>query len=143
MMMATPDVYKMSPNRPTPVRTSTPEEVIINYVSKIPEMRVTFGEWQDDVSEGGGLTFNLKTEEAAVLQNNDVLVAQYQATFAEIVKSIKSELNIHGYKNAVIEEVFVEVTPGMYSSAGNGVAARQAMFTIEGQYKLFSDRGTV
>ena len=62
MMMATPDVYKMSPNRPTPVRTSTPEEVIINYVSKIPEMRVTFGAWQDDVSEGGGLTFNLKTE---------------------------------------------------------------------------------
>ena len=87
MMMATPDVYKMSPNRPTPVRTSTPEEVIINYVSKIPEMRVTFGAWQDDISEGDGLTFNLKTEEAAVLQNNDVLVAQYQATFAEIVKS--------------------------------------------------------
>ena len=72
-----------------------------------------------------------------------MLVAQYQATFAEIVKSIKSELNIHGYKNAVIEEVFVEVTPGMYSSGGNGVASRQAMFTIEGQYKLFSDRGTV
>ena len=106
-------------------------------------MRVTFGAWQDDISEGDGLTFNLKTEEAAVLQNNDLLVAQYQATFAEIVKSIKSELSIHGYRNAVIEEVFVEVTPGMYSSAGNGVAARQAMFTIEGQYKLFSDRGTV
>ena len=143
MMMATPDVYKMSPNRPTPVRTSTPEEVIVNYVSKIPEMRVTFGTWQDDVSEGQGLTFNLKTEEAALLQDNDQLVAQYQASFAEIIKRIKSELGIHGYRNAIIEEVFLEVTPGMYGSAGSGVAFRQAMFTIDGQYKLFSDRGTV
>jgi len=142
-MMATPDVYKMSPNRPTPVRTSTPEEVIVNYVSKIPEMRVTFGTWQDDVSEGHGLTFNLRTEEAAILQDNDRLVAQYQASFAQIIKRIKAELSIHGYRNAVIEEVFLEVTPGMYSSSGNGVTSRQAMFTIDGQYKLFSDRGTV
>ena len=70
-MMATPDVYKMSPNRPTPVRTSTPEEVIINYVSKIPEMRVTFGAWQDDVSEGGGLTFNLKTLKSVAQSKNN------------------------------------------------------------------------
>ena len=102
-----------------------------------------FGTWQDDVSEGHGLTFNLRTEEAAILQDNDRLVAQYQASFAQIIKRIKAELSIHGYRNAVIEEVFLEVTPGMYSSSGNVVTSRQAMFTIDGQYKLFSDRGTV
>ena len=44
---------------------------------------------------------------------------------------------MNNLKNIKIEEVVVQVTPGMYRSAGSGAAMRQAMFTIEGQYKLY------
>jgi|19_taG_2_1085344.scaffolds.fasta_scaffold08442_4 hypothetical protein len=109
--------------------------VIESYISRVPEMDVKFGNQTDDGENG--LTINLRTEESAPLANNDILVAQYQAEFAVLIKSIQEQLSQHGLKNVKFEEVIVHVTPGMYRSAGQGAAMRQSMFTIEGQYKLY------
>jgi hypothetical protein len=105
--------------------------VIQSYISRVPEMDVKFGSPTDGELE------DLRTEESAPLANNDILVAQYQAEFAVLIKSIQEHLNQHGLKNIKFEEVIVHVTPGQYRSAGHGAAMRQSMFTIEGQYKLY------
>ena len=109
--------------------------VIESYVARVPEMNVKFGSNVDDGENG--LTMSLRTEESATLQDNDQLVAQYQAELAGLIKGIQESLSNAGLKNIKIEEVVVQVTPGMYRSAGSGAAMRQAMFTIEGQYKLY------
>lgn len=110
--------------------------VIESYISRVPEMDVKFGSPTDGELEDC-VTVNLRTEESAPLANNDILVAQYQAEFAVLIKSIQEQLSQHGLKNVKFEEVIVHVTPGMYRSAGQGAAMRQSMFTIEGQYKLY------
>ena len=110
--------------------------VIQSYIARVPEMDVKFGSPTDGELEDC-VTVNLRTEESAPLANNDILVAQYQAEFAVLIKSIQEHLNQHGLKNIKFEEIIVHVTPGQYRSAGQGVAMRQSMFTIEGQYKLY------
>ena len=47
MMMANPEVYVVSPNRNVPTRTWNPLEVVRNFISKVPEMDVKFGEFTD------------------------------------------------------------------------------------------------
>ena len=110
--------------------------VIQSYIARVPEMDVKFGSPTDGELEDC-VTVNLRTEESAPLANNDILVAQYQAEFAVLIKSIQEHLNQHGLKNIKFEEIIVHVTPGQYRSAGQGAAMRQSMFTIEGQHKLY------
>ena len=109
--------------------------VIESYISRVPEMNVKFGSNVDDAENG--LTMSLRTEESAPLQDNNQLVAQYQAELAGLIKGIQEALNNAGLNSISIQEVVVQVTPGMYRSAGSGAAMRQALFTIEGQYKLY------
>ena len=108
---------------------------IESYISRVPEMNVKFGSNVDDGENG--LTMSLRTEESAPLQDNNQLVAQYQAELAGLIKGIQEALNNAGLNSISIQEVVVQVTPGMYRSAGSGAAMRQALFTIEGQYKLY------
>lgn len=108
--------------------------VIEQLVSSVPELAVTFGSNNDDGLDG--VTFNLKTEEAALLKDNDMLVAQYQAEFAVFIKFLMEKLK-ESKLSVRIEEVGVFVSPGMFRSAGQGQSMRQSMFTIEGQYKLY------
>ena len=63
MMMPDNEVYAISPNRIGDHRTWNPLEVIENFISKVPEMNVKFGEWTDNQEEP--MTFKLKTSLAA------------------------------------------------------------------------------
>ena len=47
MMMPDNEVYAISPNRIGDHRTWNPLEVIENFISKVPEMNVKFGEWTE------------------------------------------------------------------------------------------------
>ena len=109
--------------------------VIESYISRVPGMGIKFGSSADDGENG--LTVNFRTEESAPLASNEILVAQYQAEFAGLIKNLQDQLTQHGLTGMRFEEIAVHVTPGQYRSAGQGAAMRQSMFTIEGQYKLF------
>ena len=54
MMLANPEVYVLDPNRNVPSTTWNPLEVIENFISKIPEMNVKFGDSTDE--QGGPVT---------------------------------------------------------------------------------------
>ena len=97
-------------------------------------MAVKFGSNLDDGENG--TTMSLKTSENAMLQDNEMLVAQYTAEMATLVKAIQEALK-NANLNVRIEDLGVQVTPGMYRSAGQGQSARQSVFTIQGDYKLF------
>ena len=109
--------------------------VIESYISRVPGMGIKFGSSADDGENG--LTVNFRTEESAPLASNEILVAQYQAEFAGLIKNLQDQLTQHGLTGMRFEEIAVHVTPGQYRSAGQGAAMRQSMFTIDGQYKLF------
>jgi len=129
--MLTPanDVYKDSPNRYVPTITQTQEEIIENYISKIAGMNVDFGESNDNEES---LTFHLNLQESVPMHNsNEMMVATYRKMLSEIIKVIKDRLRDGGYTNPQIDERFVEVSPGMYRSAGY-----QTIFHIRGCYTL-------
>jgi len=109
--------------------------VIESYISRVAGMGIKFGSSADDGENG--LMVNFRTEESAPLSSNEMLVAQYQAEFAGLIKNLQDQLTQHGLTGMRFEEVAVHVTPGQYRSANHGATMRQAMFTIEGQYKLF------
>ena len=134
MMIANPEVYVLNPNRNVPSTTWNPLEVIENFVSKIPEMNVKFGESTDE--QEGSITVKLKTSLAATLQDSDQITIEMGVEMDNVAKLIGDELKNYGFK-AVINRIYLDVSPGMYKSAGpeaNG--QRLAMYTVEGGYSL-------
>ena len=134
MMIANPEVYVVDPNRNVPSPTWNPLEVIENFVSKIPEMGVKFGESTDE--ECGHTTVKLKTSLAATLQDSDQITIEMGVEMDNVAKLIGDELKNYGYK-AVINRKYIDVSPGMYKSAGpDANGQRLVMYTVEGGYSL-------
>ena len=134
MMIANPEVYVLDPNRNVPSTTWNPLEVIENFVSKIPEMNVKFGESTDE--QQGSITVKLKTSLAATLQDSDQITIEMGVEMDNVAKLIGDELKNYGYK-AVINRKYIDVSPGMYKSAGpDANGQRLAMYTVEGGYSL-------
>ena len=134
MMIANPEVYVLDPNRNVPSTTWNPLEVIENFVSKIPEMNVKFGESTDE--QEGFITVKLKTSLAATLQDSDQITIEMGVEMDNVAKLIGDELKNYGFK-AVINRIYLDVSPGMYKSAGpDANGQRLAMYTVEGGYSL-------
>ena len=134
MMIANPEVYVLDPNRNVPSTTWNPLEVIENFVSKIPEMNVKFGESTDE--QEGSITVKLKTSLAATLQDSDQITIEMGVEMDNVAKLIGDELKNYGYK-ATINRIYLDVSPGMYKSAGpDANGQRLAMYTVEGGYSL-------
>ena len=134
MMIANPEVYVLDPNRNVPSTTWNPLEVIENFVSKIPEMNVKFGESTDE--QQGSITVKLKTSLAATLQDSDQITIEMGVEMDNVAKLIGDELKNYGYK-AVINRKYIDVSPGMYKSAGpDANGQRLVMYTVEGGYSL-------
>ena len=134
MMIANPEVYVLDPNRNVPSTTWNPLEVIENFVSKIPEMNVKFGESTDE--QEGSTTVKLKTSLAATLQDSDQITIEMGVEMDNVAKMIGDELKNYGFK-AVINRIYLDVSPGMYKSAGpDANGQRLAMYTVEGGYSL-------
>ena len=134
MMLANPEVYVLDPNRNVPSTTWNPLEVIENFVSKIPEMNVKFGESTDE--QQGPITVKLKTSLAATLQDSDQITIEMGVEMDNVAKLIGDELKNYGYK-AVINRKYIDVSPGMYKSAGpDANGQRLVMYTVEGGYCL-------
>ena len=134
MMIANPEVYVLNPNRNVPSTTWNPLEVIENFVSKIPEMNVKFGAATDE--QDGPITVKLKTSLAATLQDSDQITIEMGVEMDGVAKLIGDELKNYGYK-AVINRIYLDVSPGMYKSAGpDANGQRLAMYTVEGGYSL-------
>ena len=134
MMLANPEVYVLDPNRNVPSTTWNPLEVIENFVSKIPEMNVKFGESTDE--QGGHVTVKLKTSLAATLQDSDQITIEMGVEMDNVAKLIGDELKNYGFK-AAINRRYIDVSPGMYKSAGpDANGQRLVMYTVEGGYCL-------
>lgn len=137
MMMANLETYVMSPNRPEPVVTQTANELVKNYVSKMPEMNVTFGCNTDDGENG--TTVNFSTSENAKLGQHEELVSYYENEFASLITRLTEVLSANGHTGVRFEQLNIDVTPGMYRSGGSGQANRQSVFTIMGTYKMYGN----
>ena len=134
MMLANPEVYVLDPNRNVPSTTWNPLEVIENFVSKIPEMNVKFGDSTDE--QGGHVIVKLKTSLAATLQDSDQITIEMGVEMDNVAQMIGDELKNYGYK-AVINRKYIDVSPGMYKSAGpDANGQRLVMYTVEGGYCL-------
>jgi len=134
MMLANPEVYVLDPNRNVPSTTWNPLEVIENFVSKIPEMNVKFGDSTDE--QGGHVTVKLKTSLAATLQDSDQITIEMGVEMDNVAKLIGDELKNYGFK-AAINRRYIDVSPGMYKSAGpDANGQRLVMYTVEGGYCL-------
>jgi|TARA_Y100000310_G_scaffold68472_1_gene63853 hypothetical protein len=134
MLLANPEVYVMSPNRNVPTRTWNPIEVIENFVSKIPETDVKFGAWTDE--QEGPLSVSLRTSLAADPQNYEQVAIDMGVEMDNIAQLIGTELKNYGFKT-VINRTDLEVSPGMYTSAGpNANGQRLIMYTVDGVYSL-------
>jgi|TARA_B100001964_G_C13961813_1_gene478020 hypothetical protein len=133
-MLANPEVYVLDPNRNVPSTTWNPLEVIENFVSKIPEMNVKFGDSTDE--QGGHVTVKLKTSLAATLQDSDQITIEMGVDMDNVAKLIGDELKNYGFK-AAINRRYIDVSPGMYKSAGpDANGQRLVMYTVEGGYCL-------
>ena len=134
MMMPDNEVYAISPNRIGDHRTWNPLEVIENFISKVPEMDVKFGEWTDNQEDP--MTFKLKTSLAADPQTYEQVAISKGEEMDNLAQLIGTELKNYGFK-PVIDRVNIDVTPGMYTSAGpNAQGQRTIMYTVEGVYNL-------
>ena len=134
MMMANPEVYVVSPNRIVPTRTWNPLEVIRNFISKVPEMDVKFGEWTDE--QQGPITVSLKTSLAADPQTYEQVAITMGEEMDNLAQLMGTELKNYGFK-PVIDRINLDVNPGMYTSAGpNANGQRMVMYTVEGVYSL-------
>ena len=134
MMMANPEVYVVSPNRSVPTRTWNPLEVVRNFISKVPEMDVKFGEFTDE--QQGPVTVSLKTSLAADPQTYEQVAITMGEEMDNLAQLMGTELRNYGFK-PVIDRVNIDVNPGMYTSAGpNANGQRMVMYTVEGTYNL-------
>jgi methyl coenzyme M reductase subunit C len=126
MMMVDPEVFVDSPNRFEPHATQSAVEVVVNTVEKIPEMGVKF--------EGEEVL--LKTSYSARLQDHAQTVIEFGVKLDEIAEIIKEKLKACGYPKAKLTQKFIDVDPGMWRSAGTGLANRQLIYTVVGAYTL-------
>ena len=134
MMLANPEVYVLDPNRNVPSTTWNPLEVIENFVSKIPEMNVKFGDSTDE--QGGPVSVKQKTSLAATLPDSDQITIEMGVEMDNVAQMIGDELKNYGYK-AVINRKYIDVSPGMYKSAGpDANGQRLVMYTVEAGYCL-------
>ena len=134
MMMPDNEVYAISPNRIGDHRTWNPLEVIENFISKVPEMDVKFGEWTDNQEDP--MTFKLKTSLAADPQTYEQVSINMGTDMDDLVQLIGTELRNYNFKHK-IDRVYIDVNPGTYTYAGpksNG--QRMVMYTVEGAYNL-------
>ena len=140
MMMANPEVYVVSPNRNVPTRTWNPLEVIRNFISKVPEMDVKFGEFTDE--QQGPVTVSLKTSLAADPQTYEQVAITMGEEMDRVAQLMGTELKNYGFK-PVIDRVSIDVNPGMFTSAGpNANGQRMIMYTIQGTYSLMLNKPT-
>ena len=134
MMMPDNEVYAISPNRIGDHRTWTPLEVIENFISKVPEMDVKFGEWTDNQEDP--MTFKLKTSLAADPQTYEQVSINMGTDMDDLVQLIGTELRNYNFKPK-IDRVYIDVNPGTYTYAGpNSNGQRMVMYTVEGAYNL-------
>lgn len=126
MMMANPEVYVMSPNRTEEHSTQDVIEIIANYVEKIPEMNVKF--------EGSRMM--LKTSMNAPISDAQQIKIDFTAEATSMAKMIVNNLKDNGVNDVKIELLDVDVTPGMYRSAGSGTVNRQAVYTVEAVFDI-------
>lgn len=124
--MVDPEVFVDSPNRFEPHATQSAVEVVVNTVEKIPEMGVKF--------EGEEVL--LKTSYSARLQDHAQTVIEFGVKLDEIAEIIKEKLKACGYPKAKLTQKFIDVDPGMWRSAGTGLANRQLIYTVVGAYTL-------
>ena len=140
MMMANPEVYVVSPNRNVPTRTWNPLEVVRNFISKVPEMDVKFGEFTDE--QQGPVTVSLKTSLAADPQTYEQVAITMGEEMDRVAQLMGTELKNYGFK-PVIDRINIDVNPGMYTSAGpNANGQRMIMYTIQGTYSLMLNKPT-
>ena len=140
MMMANPEVYVVSPNRNVPTRTWNPLEVVRNFISKVPEMDVKFGEFTDE--QQGPVTVSLKTSLAADPQTYEQVAITMGEEMDRVAQLVATELKNYGFK-PVIDRVSIDVNPGMFTSAGpNANGQRMIMYTIQGTYSLMLNKPT-
>ena len=140
MMMANPEVYVVSPNRNVPTRTWNPLEVVRNFISKVPEMDVKFGEFTDE--QQGPVTVSLKTSLAADPQTYEQVAITMGEEMDNLAQLMGTELKNYGFK-PVIDRVSIDVNPGMFTSAGpNANGQRMIMYTIQGTYSLMLNKAT-
>ena len=134
MMMTDNEVYAISPNRICYHRTWNPLEVIENFISKVPEMDVKFGEWTDNQEDP--MTFKLKTSLAADPQTYEQVSINMGTDMDDLVQLIGTELRNYNFKPK-IDSVYIDVNPGTYTYAGpNSNGQRMVMYTVEGAYNL-------
>ena len=134
MMMPDNEVYAISPNRIGDHRTWNPLEVIENFISKVPEMDVKFGEWTDNQEDP--MTFKLKTSLAADPQTYEQVSINMGTDMDDLVQLIGTELRNYNFKPK-IARVYIDVNPGTYTYAGpNSNGQRMVMYTVEGAYNL-------
>ena len=126
MMMVNPEVFVDSPNRLEPHATQSAVEVVTNAVDKIPEMNVKF--------EGDEVL--LKTSYSARLQDHAQVVIDFGVKMDEIANILKEKLKACGYPKAKLTQKLLDVDPGMWRSAGTGLANRQLIYTVVGVYTL-------
>ena len=128
MMMANPEVYVMSPNRPEKEEHSTQNviEIISNFIEKIPEMNVKF--------EGDRMM--LKTSMNAPLADAEQVKISFTSEVTSLAKMIKQNLSDNGVKSVKLELLDVDVDAGMYRPGGNGVINRQAMYTVQALFDI-------
>lgn len=128
MMMANPEVYVMSPNRPDKEEHSTQNviEIISNFVEKIPEMNVKF--------EGDRMM--LKTSMNAPLADAEQVKISFTSEVLSLAKMIKQNLSDNGVKSARLDLLDVDVDAGMYRPAGNGTINRQVMYTVQALFDI-------
>ena len=110
MMMANPEVYVVSPNRNVPTRTWNPLEVVRNFISKVPEMDVKFGEFTDE--QQGPVTVSLKTSLAADPQTYEQVAITMGEEMDRVAQLMGTELKNYGFK-PVIDRVSIDVNPGI------------------------------
>ena len=140
MMMANPEVYVVSPNRNVPTRTWNPLEVVRNFISKVPEMDVKFGEFTDE--QQGPVAVSLKTSLAADPQTYEQVAITMGEEMDRVAQLMGTELKNYGFK-PVIDRVSIDVNPGMFTSAGpNANGQRMIMYTIQGTYSLMLNKAT-
>lgn len=126
MMMANPEVYVMSPNRAEEHSTQNVIEIIANFIEKIPEMNVKF--------EGDNMM--LKTSMNAPLADAEQVKISFTTEVSELSKLILNNLRDNGVSGVKLNFMGVDVTPGMYRSAGSGTINRQAVYTVEALFNI-------
>jgi hypothetical protein len=128
MMMANPEVYVMSPNRPEKEEHSTQNviEIIANFIEKIPEMNVKFSD----------SLMSLKTSVNAPIADAEQVKINFTNEAMNLSKMILQNLKDNGVSDVKFNLIDVDIDPGMYRPAGAGTSTRQAMYTVQANFDI-------